>query len=453
MRIELGTPMTLHEIAHATESTLQNNADIIITHISLDSRLVESGDLFLAIKGKNGSGEDYSEHAKNRGGLVMSSKADADILCANTSVALLNLAHYYVSKLPNILYRIGITGSVGKTTVKEFTNILLSTQYKTYCSKGNYNNEIGMPLSILSATIDTEILLMEMGMNHSGEISRLSKCLGPNIAAITNIGTAHIGNLGSREAIAKAKLEITDGMNEGALIIPYEENLLTKVSNHISFSADQSAANIYIKGEDENVQVLINGTSLCKCKFSLMEIHHKKCLATAVAISVCCNMSALNIQRGISAISSENTRQSVISACGLDFYQDYYNASFESVCACIETAKMIRINKHKHLLLGDILELGDMSDSIHYNIGRMISPSVFQNLFLVGEAVKNVKAGAISIGFSAERIFLNDNLSAPEYTTSQIKKYCNMGDMIFMKASRAIRLERIIDCFDCKTER
>ena len=448
MRIDLGRPMTLEEIAYATGG-LKQTRNTLIKSITTDSREVEKADLFIAIKGDKFDGTDYASEVKNKGGFVLSnSPIYSDILHPNGNEALLDLAAYYIKTLPYILYSIGITGSVGKTTTKEFLNVLLSDSYVTHASKGNFNNQIGMPMSVLSTKDNTRVLLIEMGMNHLGEISKLSRCLCPNIGIITNIGTAHIGNLGSRENIAKAKLEITDGMDNGMLFIPAEEPLLNSEIESVRFSFTDKNADYFIeRGPNNTVLIFKAGKLYTNAKFDIQGDHNLKCLLCAVSVAIEIGVSSEELSRQISTLSNDNIRQSMICRENMWFYTDFYNASRESVLAFIESAEEINSIGKKSLLLGDILELGDMSDEIHFEIGRAISQRAFSNLFLFGNHISNVRLGAIENGFSPDRIFVNFCTSDPLLSAMQIRHNCNKNDMIFMKASRGMKLEGILDCF------
>ena len=448
MRIDLGRPMTLEEIAYATGGA-KCGEDAIIKSITTDSREAKLGDLFIAIKGDNFDGSDYGLDVKNKGGFVLSNcHLYSDILHPNGTDALLSLAAYYSKTLPYILYRIGITGSVGKTTTKEFLNILLSESYITHASKGNFNNQIGMPMSILSAENNTQVLLMEMGMNHIGEISKLSRCLRPNMGIITNIGTAHIGNLGSRESIAKSKLEITDGMDNGLLFIPAEEPLLGCKKNCVRFSFTNKSANYFIeRGPDNAVLIFKSGKLYTNAKFDIVGEHNLKCLLYAASIAIEMGVLPEELSHRIHLLSEDNIRQSKFYRENLCFYTDFYNASRESVLSFIKSAETIQSVGKKSLLLGDILELGDMSDEIHFEIGKAISHQTFSNLFLFGNHISNVRLGAIENGFTPEKIFVNYNTSDPILSAMQIRQNCQENDVIFMKASRGLKLERILDCF------
>lgn len=449
MRIELGIPLRLSKIASAISGQLVCKQDAEITHISTDSRETKAGDLFIALRGKNYDGADYTDSASEKGAFILSSvKCKSDIFHVDTRQALLDLAAFYAQNLPYLLYKIGITGSVGKTTTKEFLKTLLSEKYITHASAGNFNNEIGLPLSILTAKKNTQILLMEMGMNGRGEISRLSKCLRPDIAVITNVGTAHIGRLGSREEIAKAKLEIIDGMNGGKVIVPKEEPLLANAPNKSTFSTLEKDADLYIKREKgKDVLLYKNGELLCTSTFALKEEHHLRCLAAAVAVAIKTGFSADELSHAIPLISKYNTRQKEVLTKGYHFYDDCYNASRESMLAAIYEFQKRENTGKRSLLLGEILELGERRFDIHFEIGASISPRKTDRLFLFGEHAEEIGIGSTKNGFPPERIYLNRNTERPEITADQIKRHCETGEHILIKGSRGVRLERILQYF------
>ena len=248
MRIKLGMPMSLSDISFAVKGKLLYDKNEIITHICTDSREVISKDLFIPLNGPQYNGEDFVDNVIAKNGYALSLyNPRATILVNNSLNSLMNLARFYNEILPYILYRVGITGSVGKTTSKEFLKKIMSVKYKVHANEENLNNEIGLPLTLLSAPKDTEIIIAEMGMNHTGEISRLSKCLSPNIGIITNIGTSHIGNLGSRKAISKAKLEMLDGMKSKTLLLPSNEPLLSEIEGAYYFSTKNSFSDFHLE--------------------------------------------------------------------------------------------------------------------------------------------------------------------------------------------------------------
>ena len=454
MRIKLGVPMSLFDIAMASGGQILTEDNTLISYISTDTREICKGDLFIAIRGESFDGESFVEDAKTKGAFIISkNRNSADIYTPDTRNALLLLAENYVKNLPIILYRIGITGSVGKTTTKEFLKIILEERYKCHASTGNFNNEIGMPMSMLSAPPDTEALIMEMGMNHPGEIRKLSKALRPNIAIITNVGTAHIGNLGSRKNIANAKLEICEGMDDGITIVPSDEPLLASAKNKKTYSfINRNSDYFFTSDSTETLSVFWGENHYCKATFAPEGEHNKICLAAAISAAIESGLSADELARGVRLISNDNTRQSVLFYEKYHFYNDFYNASFESVIALIRLAESHETNQKKSLLLGDILELGAMSGEIHFNIGKSISPLHFHNVFLYGNESQRIRLGAIENGFPNERIYINPNTSDPELTATQIRGGCDEGEIIFMKASRGTRLERVLNCFMTKGE-
>jgi UDP-N-acetylmuramoyl-tripeptide--D-alanyl-D-alanine ligase len=448
VRIKLGHSLSLKEIAKATDGTLPFNIDATIEYITTDSRNAEEGDLFIPIKGERFDGEDYVDEAIKRGCYIVSSRNNnAHIKTSDCSESLLRLASYYVKNLPNILYRIGITGSVGKTTTKEFARVLFKEYYKVHANEGNLNNSVGLPLSMLTTPYDSQVIVMEMGMNHKGEISRLSKCLMPNLAVITNIGTSHIGNLGSRDAIANAKMEIEDGMVGGKICVPTEEILLKNCKRKITASISNPHSDYYLESNGKLVSIYKNGINILKTNFIFAEKHLKKCLILACALAIESGISPECLSQGISRISTHNIRQRLIKAGDYLFWDDSYNASTESIIASLESIKGIETKGNKSILLGDVLELGDLSESQHRIIGEYFSEEIFDHIFLFGNYAKFTAEGAKSNGFPTDKIHINEDLDKPFISALQIKKFCKAGDLILLKGSRKTKVERILEYF------
>ena len=449
MRITLGAPLLLSEIARVTNGNLCCEDDALIKHITTDTRELCEGDLFAAIKGKQFDGENFTREAREKKAFLLSTiNTVADILVDNTVDALLSLAEFSNKNLPIILYRVGITGSVGKSTTKDFLSILLSESFSVHKTDGNKNNEIGMPLTVLSAPLNCEAMVIEMGMNHLFEIERMSECLRPNLGIITNIGRAHIGNLGSRENIAKAKRELLKGMDTGTVIVPHDEPLLHSIENKITFSLRNKDADFFLGEEpDGSITIYQNQNLICQEKFALCENHFKECLISACAVATLCGLSGEEIKKGISRISRENIRQFEVFRENILFYADFYNSSPESLIAGIEGIQRLYPKKKKSLLLGDMLELGTSSADIHREIGKSIPIVSFENLFLFGKDAKEIGIGAYEMGFDSKKIFVNTNITAPEVTARQIRENCLAGEVVLMKASRGVMLERVLDLF------
>ena len=445
MRIRLDIPLYTEEIINAVSLPKAEKNAKKIEYITTDSREVERGDLFVALNGPYESGERYVSEAKSKGAVCLSRQAGSGIITvSDTLLSLQNIANYYKKKLPKLKYTAGVTGSVGKTTTKDFFKTIASGQYNTHATYKNFNNHIGVPLTILSADKDTELLILEMGMNHRGEISALSKCACPDIGIITNIGTAHIGNLGSRERIAEAKLEIKDGMSSPHLIIPYGEPLLSCVTHKTTFAVNNSLADIYIIYNEEKI-ILKSGTESYELSFGPRGQHMAECLCAATAAATRLGINLCDIVRQISSIQDEIPRQTINSVKHFYILPDYYNASFESVSAALKLLSSMKKYKRRSALLGTVKELGEKGEEIHKKIGRCAATSGIQSLFLFGEFSDYMCEGALEAGMTPDRIFINSNESDPEKTANQIIKFSLPGELILFKASNATGLCRIVD--------
>ncbi len=442
MRIRLDIPLLLSEIKAAVGSSERLAFDREIKYISTDTRELEETDLFIPFAGRNFNGEDFVFEALKKGAASLSlKKLNGTVKIQSSEDALFDIARLYKSKLKSLRCTVGITGSVGKSTVKEFTRSILQKKYNVHASEGNFNNSLGSCLSILSASKDTEILVLEMGMNHLGEICEMSKAFRPKLGVITNIGSSHIGNLGSREAISRAKLEILDGMDENGLLIPFEEPLLFGKGKY-SFSTSDKSAEFYLEKTNKTISFYRNGTFLFKGVFSLEEEHFKECLAPAVALSVLNGISNEELSDAVSQLGRECVRSNFRRIEPLTLYEDHYNASFESLDAAFEFISGLKGFSRKSALLGSVLELGTSAEKIHFNIGRRAALSNFYRLYLFGEYAKNIMDGALSEGFAPKNIILFESGSHSE-AAQEILKNSVENELILVKGSRAMRLEKV----------
>lgn len=442
MRIKLDIPLTITEAAMAMQASFYA-PKALITHICTDSRECEMGDLFFALKGKSQSGEEYVYDTISKGAYAVSKKKLTGTLTVKSpEQALLSLAKYYKNKLANLKYTVAITGSVGKTTTKEFLRILTESYYKAHATKGNENNTIGVSLTILSAKRDTELLILEMGMNSFGELSALSKCATPDIAIITNIGTAHIGAFGSRENIAKAKLEIKDGMEQKELILPYGEELLMHEEG-VFFSAKDQRADVYIIYNEGNVNIY-DGSIRYSHPIANFGNHNFECLGAAYAACRKLKLSPKDIVGQFSKICSENIRQSLIYIDDFYILSDFYNSSYESVKAALEYLSELDGYTCKSALLGSILELGNMRQTIYDKIGKLCAKKELKNLYLYGDDTLDIKASAIKNGMDEKRIFLYPR-DQTEDIASAVYNNRAAGEIVLFKASNAVRLGEVLE--------
>ena len=448
MRIKTAIPITIGMVKETLGSKKNEDDDKVrIKAICTDSREIKKGDLFIGLHGESYDGSDFIPNVKKAASLTVGSKnSAADITARDTTDSLLSLASAYKKLLP-IKKTIAITGSVGKSTTKDLTAMLLGCKFKVHSTEGNHNNEIGVPFTVLSAPKDTEILVIEAGMNHLDELKRISRCIEPDLSVITKIGTAHIGNFGSRERIAEAKLEILAGMKEPRAIVPHTETLLTSVLKKFETvsCADAEADFAFIKSNTEKdifyLKYAHNTYELSISGLNDANFHTEKCLAFALAAAISVNMSPKELQDSLNGIDfSRFSKQ--IKIKNLTIVNDSYNSSPEAVMAALDSLK--NDPSRKSALIGDMLELGNLSADMHFEVGAHAARSQLENLYIFGEYSKYVYDGAIAGGFDKSRIFINEDADAPEITANDILRHSS-DEKILFKASRKMRLERIID--------
>ena len=455
----MGKNLSVKDILKCTNGELIiGDEGTICKSFKRDTREIEKDDVFIAIKGEKFNGNKFIEEAFENGAKVaivtevhlneevLKKYKDKTIIKVKDSIiALQQIAtkkrELYGEKFPVI----AVTGSVGKTSTKDVIAGVLSQKYKVLKTQGNYNNDIGVPLTILSIQ-DENVAIIEMGMNHLGEISRLSKIAKPNIAVITNIGTSHIGNLGSRENILKAKLEILDGMKIPFLVINNDNDLLHNWYEKnkdempiktfaIENKADVSAENINLKDEHSEF--------LCNIKNNKFEVkvpvggnHFVLNSLCAALIGSILNLTNEQIKQGIESFELTNKRMEItVFNDGIKLINDSYNASYESMKAAIEYLANIE-GKRKIAILGDMFELGEYSKEMHKKVGNEVVKNNINILICSGNNSKYIIEEAIEQGMDKENVFYCDNLNGIESTLKNIIKD---EDCILIKASNGMK--------------
>ena len=473
MKIEIGVGSTaLTEIAaligHKARLGEKQEAPIV-THIATDSREVSAGTLFLGIRGERVDGNDYCEQALADGAAAVlcekAPKTGAAIVTDDTVLALGTLANAVRQGLS--FKTVAVTGSVGKTTTKDLISLVLSQKYKTHSSKGNFNSNIGLPMSILAAPADTECGVFELGMSAFLEIDYLSRLVRPDIGVITNIGTSHMESLGSRENIAKAKLELLNGMKAGSIVLLNGDDALlraakeTAIGNGIrpiyvsvstsedfSFTADFRAENVREEIGQTIFDLCFGEMVYRDLKLSVMGIHSVYAALFASATGVLLGVSEEEIRRGLLSFTSAPMRQSIESIAGITLIEDCYNASPESMRAALDVAKTIveRQGSGRLIaLLGDMRELGEASGGLHEEVGRYAKESGVKKLFTFGEiASVHLLNGALQAGFEREDAFQLGSSKNPTEIAEVILPGLQEGDVVLVKASRALRAEHIV---------
>ena len=427
--------MNLSKLAEITNGKIYNNKNINIKNIKIDSNQITEGDLFIAIIGQSKDGHDYIESAiKNGASAVITSKEIPNqipyIKVADTTIALGQIASYIKEVSHTKL--IAITGSTGKTTTKELVYSLLKNKYSVLKTDKNQNNHIGVPLTLLKIK-NEDFCIVEMGMNHLGEISYLSKLAKPDLAVITNIGSSHIGNLGSKENILKAKLEIKDGL-KGDLIVSGDDSYLNKISaikvgfnDGNDFKAYNLETNLmrssfWINYQNEEYQIKVN-----------LPAHLIDDVLISIYIALKYEINIQDIITTLEKFQNISMRLTVKKINTNTIISDCYNSSFESLTGDLT---MLIPNKQKKLLiLGDIAEAGKFSKTIHENLKPFIEKLQNYELILIGPEMMNLQ-------INKAKHFKNYKEALIYLKNKEIK-----NTLILIKGSRIMKLENISDFF------
>ncbi len=438
-------------------------------YVCTDSREADEHTMFVATRGERVDAHDYIIKAIENGCRC--------ILCeyVPTNISGMKAAYAVVENSIDAFaacakgYRSGkympvvaITGSVGKTTTKEFTACVLSEGFNLYSTEGNFNSVIGMPMSMLEVGGDCEAAVFEMGMSGFGEIRQMSQAASPKIAAITNIGTSHLEFLGTRENIAKAKYEITEGLREGGiLLLNGDEPLLRELAKNdckrnfnVLFASacgngDFCAENIRFTSESSIFDLKYSGGEITDISVPAIGLHIVYDALFACAIGLLMGLCGEQIKQGIAKYTPKAYRQRIYDAGGFKIIADCYNASPESMRSALDVLANID-GKRKIAVLGDMRELGKHSAALHRGVGKFAADKKIDVLLTVGELGAHIAEGAALGGMSEENIYSEIDESA-ENTVKTLREIVNYGDVILFKASRSMKFERIIEEIE-KTE-
>ena len=460
--------LTAEEIAKVCRAELikiGSPASEIVERISHDSR--EGGDktLFCAIVGEKYDGHDFIADAVSTGSqvvLLSSLPENTDgldfyaIRVEDTVKALGTLAAYY-KDFSDATF-VAVTGSVGKTTTKEFISAVASASFKTHKTKGNYNNVIGLPLTLFDLSPDDKVSVIEMGMSARGEIEYMSKLVRPDIAVITNIGTSHLAALGTRENICAAKLEIVSGLKkDGSLMLNADEPLLFATRGHVEPEpefvsvynrfGDYRAVNIRYLENGIMYDLIYNNKAVTNVEIPALGRHNVYNSLIAYAVGVKLGMTDDMIRRGLLTFVSTDKRQNIYDVGGITVIDDCYNASPESMRAAIDVLTSIasRRGVKPCALLGDMLELGEYSRLMHDQLGQYAAQMKVQKLYCYGAMADIVAEAAIKKGVRADNVYVSLDSDNPTEMAKMINSSMQSGDVLLVKASRAVSAERVIE--------
>lgn len=453
--------MNVEEILNATRGKLligdlKENCENFCT----DTRKILENDVYVGLKGENFDGNEYYEEALKKGAKVaivsgieipkekLEQYKDKTIIEVDDSLIAFGKIAEYKRSLYNIPV-IQVTGSVGKTSTRDIIANVIRTKYKTLQTEGNLNNHIGLPTTILKLK-DHEALVVESGMNHLGEISYLGKITKPTIAVITNVGTAHIGLLGSRENILKAKLEILENLKpEGTIVINNDNDMLNKwakedkvykkytfgideksdvMAYNIKIGNNSSTYNVKINNEEYTVNVPVSGKHF---------VYNSLC---AIAVGNLLGISSENIIKGIETFSLTKNRMEVVKVKdNVTVINDAYNASYDSMKPALEYLSELPANR-KIAVLGDMFELGEFSEEIHRKVGIEVVTHKIDILVTVGKLAKYIAEEAKYLRMPEENII---SLETTEEASEYLNEILQKDDAVLLKAAHGMHFSEI----------
>ncbi|EGT3598740.1 UDP-N-acetylmuramoyl-tripeptide--D-alanyl-D-alanine ligase [Clostridium perfringens] len=443
--------LNLQEIVKATKGALLKEADVKeIKAVSTDTRKIEEGTMFIALKGENFNGNNYVLDAFNKGAkiaIVDEVKCDLNelkedvalIKVENTGRALMDLAKFYREKLG--LKVVGITGSAGKTSTKDLVAAVLSDKYKVFKTKGNFNNEIGLPLMILELDSTYDVAILEMGMRGLGQIRELAEIASPDLGIITNIGISHIEILKTRENILKAKMEIATFFDKNNTLVvcgnddflgalPEAEYKIVKTGVGENFEI--GAKNIALE-ELSSKFTVYDGEKEEEFSLDMPGEHNISNLMLGIAIAKELGVSFEEMKRGLKNIEATSMRLELIKKDGFSILNDCYNSSPVAVKSAIDVMKNIE-GKRRIAVLGTMRELGHKSEEAHEEIGKYAKENGIEKVLCFGDFSENIKEGygeGCTVYKNKEEL-INDLLNI----------ICE-GDIILVKASRSLKFEEI----------
>jgi len=452
-------PITVDEIASATGGELVSataHGKVVVDAVSTDTRTLANGSLYIALRGDHFDGNKFALAAVEAGAacLVLDElPADIDqldvpvVLVQDSLLALQRLAKWYRQQL-NIRV-VGITGSNGKTSTKDFTASVIAQKWKVNATQGNLNNHIGLPLSVLSTEEDDQVCVWEMGMNHAGEIAPLCQIAQPDIGVITNIGTAHIEFLKTREGIAEEKSALARALPEqGTLVLPAS-------CDFVDYLIERTRAKVMIAGNcrgvvrAEDLKITEAGSAFKLCIDQQDEVaveigvsgkHMVNNALLAAAVGHTLGMKSADIAEGLKQAKLTGGRLQKYVSGGVSVIDDTYNANPDSMIAAIDTLAELPIHNgaRRLVVLGAMGELGSHSDAEHRRVGKAAAEKKL-TVVSVGEAARNIYEGAIEVSGDAHQF------DDAESAASWIKDFCKEGDSALFKGSRMAGMEKVMN--------
>ena len=451
---------TLAEIASWLHLEEQFDFNPLVTGVSINTRTLKPGDLFIPFRGEQVNGHQFVQDAFAKGAAASlwlkdepNPPKDVPLLFVESGEkALQQMAAAYRAELKTVF--IGITGSNGKTSTKDLVAGMLDPYFRVKKTEGNFNNELGLPLTILSLEEDTEFAVLEMGMSSFGEIEFLSNLAKPTYAVITNIGEAHMQDLGSREGIAKAKFEIISGLSEKGqlfydgdeiLLRPFVESVPSIISKSFGVKAENDLRIAEVKFTEQGSAFRVEGDLNEEMSIPVLGEHQVKNTLAALLIGKEVGLTAEQMREALKRIVLTDMRMQVIEAVGgALFINDAYNAAPTSMRAAIDFLEKSTIRSDKWLVLGDMLELGTNEKFYHEEMSASISEKVISGVCLFGPRMKWLR-DKLTSKFNKEQLIRVEN--DYEKLISFLNNKISAESIVLVKGSRGMKLEKVIEPF------
>jgi UDP-N-acetylmuramoyl-tripeptide--D-alanyl-D-alanine ligase len=423
--------------------------------VSIDSRTVVSENMFFCIAGENHDGHDFISDAVSRGARAIVVRRDLApdstlypgvtfVAVDNTLSAMQELSKLYLDRIEP--RKIAVTGTNGKTTAKNLIATALGARYRTCATRGNLNNQFGVPLSIFEFDSDCEVAVMEFGMSTPGEIERLVELYDPDIRLILNIGPAHLQTMKTIDAIAEAKFEILRHADENdwAVLNMDDPNIrsrsyryrLNRITYGMSRENEVHPERVFCNGSG-HAHIVYKGDEI---KLPILGMHHVSNVLATLAVARVLDVPFAHVKSRIESYVPDSNRMGIENIYGVTLINDAYNANPVSVVGALDTITSMKITGKRVVVLGDMLELGDKAEEYHKQTGRKLAQCRPDHTIVVGLFADVVRTEAIGAGLTPEMIDVSQDL---DEVVDQLGRLLQPGDLLLLKASRALKFERI----------
>ncbi len=438
---------------------IAGDSKTVIENITSDSRISNDKSLFVPLRGEKFDGHDYIEELikEKRISAVLTMKPGFTEIAKENSIALIKCSDtlralgLIASQHRDLTdpFVIGITGTNGKTTTKEILYSILNESFSVIKNEKNYNNEIGVPFTLLELDETTEVAVVEMGMNHTGEIERLSRITKPDISIITNIGEGHLEFLNTIENVALAKSEIIFGMKKGTTLLMNGDDGSYDIIKNEADNFDIKVKTFGLSKEldyyPENYSFSKDGIAFTMSNVEFFTpiygIHNLYNVVASIAVAIEYGVSMDSIKKGLEKVEHVSGRSEIIDK-GFIIINDTYNSNPLSSRYALKSVKEMFPEKRKIAVLSDMKELGDGAEAMHREIGVEFVENSFDMLFLYGDMSNAYRDGALSVGFDENSVFIYDD---KEHLTNSLNEIIDENDVVLVKGSRSMKMDEVVN--------